>query len=129
MLGRYSCILALALPSKWPFEINWACTATKAYYTIHCLYCQNRIFDAILMVPPYYDKSIAWKRAPASCCCSSINVHYMLLGCHYIKQVYDITRARFIMLFQWCTHLGNTCTPSECMTIPLAIVPSFCRNL
>ena len=51
ILGRYSCILTLAMPSKWPFLINSACTTCKAYYTIHCLYCQNRIFDAILMVP------------------------------------------------------------------------------
>ena len=50
ILERYSCILALALPSKWPFQINWAYTTLKAYYALHWLYCQDRIFDAVLMV-------------------------------------------------------------------------------
>ena len=37
--------------------------------------------------PLYCDKSIVWEHAPPSCCCSSINMCYMLLRCHYIASV------------------------------------------
>ena len=112
--------------------------AISDQFSLYCMQSLLRHTLHILPRPDFLCHSDSVLHIEVKVLCGNVHQHLALAVqsmfpiCFWganIQQVYDITRTRSMMLFQWCTQLGNTCTPWERMAVSLAIVPSFCQNL